>query len=191
MQIKLIWASMLPSVPFVCIKSLRTDLIAWQTKCICVSWCSVMFITADSVKKIDQCKNKINLIWITFIPQGCTGRMELGHWWCWCHRSLTILGPDPNRVLTPNYTSHHAGDPILYDPQASVIFFSCSGFYSAETNKPFIPQQLFLSACFSNAFISVEIPSKHLCGFLLWGERETDRGSRREDRRGAGEFQAW
>lgn len=66
---------------------------------------------------------KRHLIWITLFLQGRTGRMELGHWWCWCGRSLTVLSSDPSRPLTPNYTSHHAGDPVFYDPQASLIFF--------------------------------------------------------------------
>lgn len=49
--------------------------------------------------------------------------MGLGHWWCWRCRSLPVLGPDPSRPLTTNYTSHHAGCPVFYDPQASVAFF--------------------------------------------------------------------
>lgn len=141
-------------------------------------------------RPVDDGENKTTLIWITLVSKGCAGRMGLGHWWCWRRRSLAVLGPDPSRPLTTNYSSHHAGRPVFYDPQASVAFiFSFSGFSSAENTKPFLPQQLFLPSCFSNAVISLETLIERLPGFLLRGEREADRGSRRGERRGAGE--AW
>lgn len=60
------------------------------------------------------------------VSKGCAGRMGLGHWWCWRRRSLPVLGADPSRPLTTNYTSHHAGRPVFYDPQASLAFFFLS-----------------------------------------------------------------
>lgn len=51
------------------------------------------------------------------------------------------------------------------------------------------PPQLFLPACFSNAVTSVE--ALRLPGFVLWGEREANRGSRWAKWRRAGDTQAW
>lgn len=76
---------------------------------------------------------KWHFISIALLSQGRTGRLGFGHWWCWCGWSPSLLSPDPSWPFTPKYTSHHAGDPIFYDPQASVIYcLSRPGFYSAE-----------------------------------------------------------
>lgn len=93
------------------------------------------------------------LILITLVSKGCTGRMGLWHWCRWRRRSLPVLGPDPSRPLATNYTSHHAGRPVLYDPQASVtIFFSLT--------RAFILLEILNHSSCNSYFFLLVIPTR-------------------------------